>query len=122
MELKMILKSSKKAVSPKAENIRNTEKPLQTFTVTKITFLAKELTSVLGFCVTSFCAGCSFRSENQHLWSRISNSPFSSYVKMKTKLQNILSHVTYSIQGNNASTYLELIRNSRTLSTSIRFS
>jgi len=78
----MIFKSSDNAVSPKARNIRNTDKPNQTFTVTKKTCLAKDLNSVLWFCVTLFCAGCSFRSENQRLWGRISTSPFSHYVKM----------------------------------------
>jgi hypothetical protein len=45
----MIFKSRDKAIIPKAGNIRNTEKPVQSFTVTKTTFRAKDLKSVLGF-------------------------------------------------------------------------
>ena len=67
----MVFKSIGKSVNPKAGNIRNTEKPIQTFTVNKATFRAKDLTSVLGFCVKSVCAGCSFRSEKQQLRGRI---------------------------------------------------
>ena len=80
----MIFKSSDKAVNPKAGNIRNTGKPIQTFTLNKTTIRLNELKSVFGFCVTSFCAGCSCGSENQHSWGRISASPFSNYIKMKT--------------------------------------
>jgi hypothetical protein len=101
-----MFKSSGKAVSPKAGNIRNTEKPIQTFTVTKTTIRVKDLKSVLGFCVTSFCACCSFRSENQHLWGRISTSLFSYYVKLKAYLQDILSHVSYSRQGKQHATLI----------------
>jgi hypothetical protein len=61
----MIFKCSGKAVSPKAGNIRNIEKPIQTFTVTKATLRVKDRRSVFGFYVTSVCAGCSFRYEKQ---------------------------------------------------------
>jgi len=75
----MIFESSAKAVSPRAGNIRNTETLIQSFKVTKITNNSKknDLKSVLVFCVTSFCAGCSFGSENQYSLGRISTSPFS---------------------------------------------
>ena len=53
----MIFKSNGKAVRTKARNIRNTEKPNQSFRETKITNNSKK-GSVLCYCVTSFCVGC----------------------------------------------------------------
>ena len=67
----MIFNSSDKDVNRQAWNIRNTGKTIQTFTLNKATFRVNKFKSVLGFCVTSFYAGCSCGSENPHVCGRI---------------------------------------------------
>jgi hypothetical protein len=113
----MIFKSSDKAVNPKVGNIRNTEKPIQTFTVTKKTFRSNDLKSVLWFCVTSFCAAV--RSDLKINFYEKEFPPPCSHTASKGNINyKTFCHVSLIKDAvNNTSPYLQILRNSGTRST-----
>jgi hypothetical protein len=116
----MIFKSSDKAVNPKGgifEIIRNAEKTIQNFTVTKTIFRVNDRRSVLGLWVTSVCAGFSFRPKKTKFMRQNFHTSISHTTSKWKPNYKIFCHMLL-IQDkvNNTSPYLELLRNSRTRS------